>query len=90
MTKACGKAMGFGESALRELKAEGEIEPSWRFAYETTEVLGDTKVSSLWFEKDDRSDSFLIRHAVRVAATPEETERDAVDEIKRLIRARRL
>lgn len=84
------RATGFGERALRELAAGGEIEPNWRVAYETTEDSEHAKVYRIWFEKQDRSDSFGVRVAVGVKASTEETEEAAVEEAKRLVRERGL
>ncbi len=85
-----GRTTGFGERALQELAARGEIEPDWRVAYETTEDSGGAKVYRVWFEKQDRSDSFGVRATVGVEASALETEAAVVEEIKRQVRARSL
>ena len=90
MTSTRWQTQRGGERALRELVAGGEIEPGWRVAYQTAEDSGRAKVYRLWFEKDDHSDSFGVSFAVDGNASPEEAEEAAVEEIKCLVRARRL
>jgi hypothetical protein len=89
VTSTRERTVGLGEKALRELIASGEIESDWCVAHETIEASGSTKVYRIWFEKQDRSDSFSVRLAIGVKASPEETEAAAVEEVKRLIRVRR-
>ena len=90
MTSMRWQIEGIGERALRELAAGGELESDWRVAYQTTEETGCAKVYCLWFEKQDHSDSFAISFAVNGDASSEETEEASVEEVKRLVRARRL
>ena len=81
------RATDFGERALSELETGGEIEPGWRVAYETAEDCGGARACRLWFEKHDRSDSFSVRLEMGSA---DETDEATLEEIKRLVRARRL
>lgn len=90
VTSTGRQATEFGERALSELEAVGEIEAGWRVAYETAEDCGGAKAYRLWFEKYDHSDSFSIRLEVSVKADAEETDEATVEEIKRLVRAHRL
>lgn len=90
MTSMRWQTEEIGERALRELTTGGEIEPGWRVAYQTTDDSGGAKVYRLWFEREDHSDSFGVRFVVDGNAPPQETEAAAVEEVKRLIRARRL
>jgi hypothetical protein len=87
VTSMEGRATEFGERALRELETGGEIEPGWRLVYETAEDCEGAKAYRLWFEKYDRSDSFSVRLEIGSA---DETDEATLEEIKRLVRARRL
>lgn len=87
VTSRESRATEFAERALSELEAGGEIEAGWHVAYETAEDCGGAKAYRLWFEKDDRSDSFGVRLEIGSA---DETDEATLEEIKRLVRARLL
>lgn len=90
MTSTRKQEVRVGKRALRELVDGSELEAVWHVAYETADDSGVTTLYRVWFEKRDRSDSFGVSAVVSTRASQTETEAAAVEEIKRLVRARNL